>query len=59
MRNGRFSVEQMIGVLKQAEVGVPAALMRGAIRKATSSESGASGSALEAFSSSRIPQCRV
>ena len=35
MRKRRFSVEQMIGVLKQAEVGVPVAE---AIRKAGISE---------------------
>ncbi len=35
MRKKRFSVEQMIGVLKQAEVGVPVAEV---IRKAGISE---------------------
>ncbi len=35
MKKKRFSVEQMIGVLKQAEVGVPVAEV---IRKAGSSE---------------------
>jgi len=35
MRKKRFSVEQMIGVLKQAEVGVPVAEL---IRKAGISE---------------------
>jgi putative transposase len=35
MKKKRFSVEQMIGVLKQAEVGVPAAEV---IRRAEISE---------------------
>jgi hypothetical protein len=55
MRQKRFSVEQMIGVLKQAEVGVPAAEV---IRKAGSaSRRSTAGSRSTLFSIQSI-KCR-